>query len=301
MLATAGHPPTGPAWIAEAKWDGARLLSRVHPTGVDLLSRPGNSLVGRFPDLVAELATVLDGHTAILDGEIVSLGKDGGPDFGRLQQRLRVNRPSSGLRAAIPAKLYVFDCLHFDGQDLSTRPYIERRAALEDLGLPRTGSVLVPPCWHDLDGQVLLDVTAQMGLEGAVFKRADSTYHAGRRSRSWVKTVHRRKTVVVIIGWVGGRADEVGALLLAGLDENGDLVYRGAVSSGLSRQAKRALYDQLCALETPTPPLSEHGVPAATGYVRWARPKLTGVVEFREYTHVGRLRHPTWKGIIARP
>ena len=73
-----------------------------------MVSRPGNTLVARFPDLVETLRTVLDGHTVILDGEIVALGTDGRPDFGRLQRRLRVTRPTAGLRAAVPASYYVF-------------------------------------------------------------------------------------------------------------------------------------------------------------------------------------------------
>ena len=51
---------------------------------------------------------MLDGHTVILDGEIVVLGKDGRPDFGRLQRRLRVTRPTAVLSAAIPASYYLF-------------------------------------------------------------------------------------------------------------------------------------------------------------------------------------------------
>jgi bifunctional non-homologous end joining protein LigD len=297
MLATAGQPPAGPEWIAEAKWDGARSISRVHATGVDMLSRPGNNMVARFPDLVAALSTALRGHTAILDGEIVAFGKDGRPDFGRLQRRLRVTRPTAGLRTAVPASLYLFDILHLDGCDLTRRPYVERRAVLEDLGLGRDGAVVVPPCWHDLDGQVLLEVTRDLGLEGVVCKRTESTYQAGRRSRAWVKTPIRRKAAVVVIGWVGGRADAVGALLLAAHDHSGRLVYCGAVTSGLSRIAKRSLYEQLRALELPTSPFAGERHAPMIDNVHWARPQLVGAVEYREFT--GRLRHPAWKGVIA--
>jgi bifunctional non-homologous end joining protein LigD len=73
-----------------------------------MLSRPGNNLVARFPDLVESLRTALDGHTVILDGEIVVLGNDGRPDFGRLQRRLRVSRPTAVLSAAVPASYYLY-------------------------------------------------------------------------------------------------------------------------------------------------------------------------------------------------
>jgi bifunctional non-homologous end joining protein LigD len=179
----------------------------------------------RFPELVASLQTVVDGHTVILDGEIVALGKEGRPDFGRLQRRLRVTRPVAGLCAAVPARYYLFDILHLDGVDLTVRPYAERRGALESLGLSREGAVVVPPCWRDLDGRVLLDVTKDLALEGVVCKRAESTYQAGRRSRSWVKTVVRRKARFIVIGWITGRTEPVGALLLAAHDPNGGLAY----------------------------------------------------------------------------
>ena len=34
-----------------------------------------------------------------------------------------------------PASFYLFDILHLDGVDLTRRPFAERRAALERLGL----------------------------------------------------------------------------------------------------------------------------------------------------------------------
>jgi bifunctional non-homologous end joining protein LigD len=90
------------------------------------------------------------------------------------------------LRAAVPASFYfLFDILHLDGSDLTRLPYLERRAILDQFGL-RRGAVVVPPCWRDLDGRVLLDVAEDLGLEGVVCKRADSIYQPGRRSRSWV-------------------------------------------------------------------------------------------------------------------
>ena len=86
----------------------------------------------------------------------------------------------------------VFDVLHLDGQDLTSRPYTQRRAILEDLALS-SGPIVVPPVWQDLPGAVLLAAAAELDLEGAVFKRSDSTYHAGRRSRSWIKCPIRKR------------------------------------------------------------------------------------------------------------
>ncbi|MGV7397182.1 ATP-dependent DNA ligase [Mycobacterium kansasii] len=297
MLATAGAPPLGPGWTAEAKWDGARAASLVRPSGVELVSRPGNNFATRFPDVTSALQSALAGHTAILDGEIVALGNDGRPDFARLQRRLRAPRATSALRAAVPCHYFLFDCLHLDGVDLAGRAYVERRAALESLGLGREGLIVVPPCWPDLDGRVLLEVVKDFALEGVVMKRANSTYQAGRRSRAWIKVVIRRKAQLAVIGWASGRTEPVGALLVGGHDPSGRLVYCGTVSSGLSRAARRALFEPLRALEISAPAVT--GLPAGAQlcHVRWTMPHLVGAVEYREFT--GHLRHAAWKGLVG--
>ena len=48
------------------------------------------------------------------------------------------------VRLAVKSSFYVFDILHLDGVDLTGQPYVERRAALEQLGLSRDGAVIVP-------------------------------------------------------------------------------------------------------------------------------------------------------------
>jgi bifunctional non-homologous end joining protein LigD len=296
MLATAGPPPTSTGWIAEAKYDGARAMSRVCAGRTEIFSRPGNRLTRRFPEIIDALASVLAGHSTILDGEIVATDSSGRPDFTRLQRRLRVSSPTPTLQAAVSAKLLVFDVIHIDGVDLTRRPYHERRAALDDLALP-DGPVMVPPVWPDLDSAILLDVVKQMRLEGAVFKRANSTYQSGR-SRSWIKHVIRQQAAVVIAGWIPGRADPVGALLLGAHDATGALVYVGSVTSGLSRTARRSLYSRLSALETPSSPFSRDRQRSAAHGVRWVKPQLVGVVEHREFSG-NKFRHPAWKGLLS--
>ena len=162
----------------------ARACARVHQH-VELFSRHATHLTAYFRDIAAALRATLAGrHTAILDGEIVHLDKQAEPSFDLIQRRLRTPRPGPHLVSSVRA-IY-FDVLHLDGHDLTSRPYTQRRAVLEDLALS-SGPIVVPPVWQDLPGAVLLGAAAELDLEGAVFKRSDSTYHAGRRSRSWIK------------------------------------------------------------------------------------------------------------------
>jgi bifunctional non-homologous end joining protein LigD len=88
-------------------------------------------------------------------------------------------------------------------------------------------------------------------------------------------------------------------VLLGAHDAAGDLVYCGAVTSGLGRMAKRQLEAPLRELEIDSPPVTDLRGQATSGHgVRWVRPQPVGVVEYREFTGQ-RFRHPAWKGLIS--
>ncbi|MGK9274426.1 hypothetical protein KXR83_25850 [Williamsia muralis] len=147
-------------------------------------SRHRNNFSSHFPEIVAGVPAAVGGRQAILDGEIVVLDADGRPSFNRLQRRLRIPKPSPQVLRAVPAAFYAFDILALDGQDTTSLPYLDRRGILDGLALADT-SVQAPPYWTDVDGQVMLDIARDHGLEGIVAKRLTSTYHTGRRSSSW--------------------------------------------------------------------------------------------------------------------
>ena len=110
--------------------------------------------------------------------------------------------------------------------------------------------------WQDLPGAVLLAAAAELDLEGAVFKRSHSTYHAGRRSRSLDQGRIRKRAIVAVIGWTRGSAEPVGALLLGAHDSQGNLVYCGTVASGLGQANRRALHQLLCEHEMSRSPIT---------------------------------------------
>lgn len=78
----------------------------------------------------------------------------------------------------------VFDVVHYDGEDTTTLPYIERRRLLTEV-IPE-GSAWRVPAHHDDGGADLLEVARELQLEGIVAKRANSPYLPGR-SRLWRK------------------------------------------------------------------------------------------------------------------
>ena len=288
MLATLGSPADvrGDGWNYEVKWDGYRALATVSEGRATFRSRGGLDLTGTYPEL-GELAGLLAGHQAVLDGEVVVLDDTGRPRFELLQSHGRT--PGR-------ARYMVFDLLHLDGRSLLRRPYFERRAALRDL-LGAGGARIHVPDDLGTDDRVALAVSAEQGLEGVVAKRVDSVYQPGRRARTWVKVKHVQSQDVVIVGWSPGqnaRAGTIGSLLVA-VPFDDRLVYVGRVGSGFTDQGLSEARQVLDEIRTPEPPLT--GVPAAEARgVSWVEPLLVGEVTYGELTAVGRLRHPVWKG-----
>src|SRR5438105_15376911 len=65
----------GEGWLYEIKWDGHRLVVHVDGEGdVALDSSQLNDVTGRYPEIIAELATI--SRQAVFDGEIVGFEGD---------------------------------------------------------------------------------------------------------------------------------------------------------------------------------------------------------------------------------
>lgn len=293
MLATSGPVPTGSGWAFEFAWDGIRSLAQVGPDRVRLLSSTERSIGASYPELDV-LAERAGGRQLLLDGKIVALDIYGKPSLGRLQRRMNLDRPPDGLLRRIPVAYYVFDLLRLDDVSILGLPFTERRALLEELELAGP-PVVVPPCFQDTDGAAVLETASQYGLPGVVAKRADSGYHPGRRSRSWIETAVRREQEVIVGGWTEGRRDALGSLLVGVPTECG-LRYVGSVGSGMTDTQRAELSDRLAGLaQRECPFLGE--VPQPERSPRWVAPTLLGAVTYRGWTPHGRLAYPAWQGL----
>ena len=168
----------------EVKWDGVRAIAYAEPGRLRLQSRNLNDITARYPE-VRGLARELGARTAVLDGEVVAFDEEGRPSFERLQRRMHLASDSQVRRQAKanPVAYVIFDLLHLDGESLMSRPYAERRARLEELGLDGPG--WQTPRHRVGDGAALLAATAEQGLEGVIAKRLDSPYEPGKRSGAW--------------------------------------------------------------------------------------------------------------------
>lgn len=302
MLASSGPLPGGPRWAYEVKWDGVRAITATGADGLRLRSRGDRDLTASFPELASlDLECGL-----VLDAEIIAADGAGRPDFGRLQRRIHHRRPPGELLEQVPVTLVVFDLLRRGATELLARPYVERRAALHELGLDEHPQVQVPPHYLDLSGADMLAVVDAQGLEGVVAKRLDSPYRPGTRSRAWIKHPIRRHRDVAVIGWAParGRSSDLGALLVAvGDPGSGQLVFAGEVGTGFTQAERRDLLDRLRAREQPEPAIpvrlrsSGWGPSPSLTRPRWVRLGLVGEIAYRELTSDGSFRHPSWRGL----
>ncbi|HSI26323.1 MAG TPA: non-homologous end-joining DNA ligase, partial [Aeromicrobium sp.] len=292
MLASPGTVSEGDDWAYEMKWDGYRALAMLDGTDVRLISRSGQDMSATYPRVVGALAKL--GLTGtVLDGELVAFGKNGAPSFNALQN------------GSAPVSYLVFDLLRLDGTDVTAAPYDARRSALEQLDLDDGNIIRVPPAYEGTLTEAI-ESSRELGLEGIVAKRRDSTYRPGTRSSSWLKLKHLQAVEAVIVGWrpgEGARSSTIGSLLLAvphgGANNgpnDGGLTYIGRVGTGFSDKALTELTGKLSRIERKTPAIDD--VPADVARrARWVKPELVGEVTYGEMTPDGRLRHPVWKGL----
>jgi bifunctional non-homologous end joining protein LigD len=194
---------------------------------------------------------------------------------------------------------YVFDVIELEGEQLMQLPLTERRARLEKLIDRRNRTVRLSEAFDD--GEALLAAAKDQRLEGIMAKRADSTYQPGKRTREWLKIKTHGRQEFIIAGYTRGqgrRSGRLGSLILA-VQGGGELSYVGNCGTGFTDEEIAKLVRLLAPLERPTSPFKD--VPkmpkVKKGDVVWVEPKLVCEVEFSEWTHDGRLRAPSYKGL----
>jgi bifunctional non-homologous end joining protein LigD len=283
--------PSGPGWVHEIKFDGYRIQARLDGGDVRLLTRKGLDWRDKFPN-VAEAVAALPAETALIDGEIVVVNEHGVSDFSMLQAAL-----SDGERERF--RYYVFDLLHLDGEDLSSQPLLDRKAALKELLESADVPGQIQYSEHfAASGSEVWDQACQMNLEGILSKRADAPYHPGR-SDSFLKIKCHTAQEFVVGGYSPSTAmpRAIGALV-AGYYKDGRLVYAGRIGTGYTHAVARDLWKRLNPLELDKPPFDDMPKDIRRRRdVRWVKPEMVIESHFRGWTGDGLVRQAAFKGL----
>lgn len=284
MLATLTDAPFDDrGWVFEDKYDGFRVIAEARRGKVALYSRNGKIISRSYIEVAAALERVRG--DAVIDGELVALGRDGVSHFQLLQNALRHE-----------AKLLycAFDLMFADGEDLRALPLLDRKERLKAI-LPRHR--LIAFSRHRKGaGKKFFAEAERKGLEGIMAKRADSTYASGARTPDWLKIKTAKRQEVVIAGFTAPRRTRpyFGALVLA-LREGNAWCYIGHVGTGFSHRTLEELHSKLVKLKAAKSPFPAKVKNEAV--TSWVRPSLVAEVKFAEWTSKGELRQPVYLGL----
>jgi ATP-dependent DNA ligase len=257
--------PMGEEWLHEVKIDGARAIGFFEEGAlVKLQGRRNPDITHRYPDLCDAIHPLrLKCKSAVVDGEICVLDKEGKVNFNGLQHREQNNAPFKvGLISKqFPATYIVFDLIEVDGRDLRGVPLSERRKELERVFMPCEKWRLTE---QFADGVKLFEEQKAINGEGIICKRRASLYAEGSRSGGWSKVKYFKEKEVRVFAYEVNNA---------GITAIGDDDLRVQVAGRNGAKLKEKLDERgSCLIE----------------------------VQYLEITEAGRLRMPTFRG-FAKP
>jgi bifunctional non-homologous end joining protein LigD len=294
MLATLTEElPTKGDWVYEPKFDGVRALIYANGGSIRMYSRNRNPLNNAYPELIEALSGAVRG-SAVLDGEVVAFDAERGiTSFARLQQRMQLRDPVRASRSQVAVHLYLFDCMYYEGIELTGLPVLERKSVLKDVVWFEDAVRLTP--FRTTGAQEMLRMACAQGEEGIIAKRADSRY-VSSRSTDWLKIKCLRRQELVVGGYTAprGARERLGALLV-GYYDGDSLRYAGKVGTGYDRKSLEVLHHRMAPLYRATSPFSAGPKPASG--VQWVDPELVAEIGFSEWTSAGLLRHPRFLGL----
>ncbi len=237
--------------LFEPKWDGFRSIIFRSGDRVEIGSRNEKPMTRYFPEVVAAVLQSFP-DKAVVDGEIIVIDPSGDRlDFEALQQRIhpaasRVTR----LSVETPAHFVGFDILALGEEDLTGRPFRERRAALETALRGATAPIHLTPATADRDiAQSWFTQFEGAGLDGVIAKPMDGLYEPDKRTMFKIK--HERTADCVVAGYRVHKSGPgvIGSLLLGLYSADGDLASVGVI--GAFPMARRLeLFEELQPLVT---------------------------------------------------
>jgi len=270
-------------WIYELKLDGCRCIAYLNSDQTELRNKRNMQLLSKFPELKGLHTNVKD--SCILDGELLVL-KNGVPDFYELQRRTLLTDAFKIKIAAnqLPATFVAYDCLYMKRESILEKPLSQRKEWLQQLVLVENLRFAISRYIHE-NGIELYNIADERKLEGVVAKRWDSFYYQGKRSKDWIKFKRMSDEDFVVTGYIQ-KEENIFSLIL-GRYKNGRLIYKGHVTSGVTKDTIQ-LFKVI--QENPF-----HMIPAGNENAVWIQEKVC-TVEYMPNTK-NSLRQPVFKGI----
>lgn len=232
-------------WQAEYKWDGIRCQFIQRKQQTFIWSRGEDLITEKFPELVA-IGNRLK-HDAVIDGELIGYKENAVLNFNHLQTRIGRKNVTAKILQEVPAVIFAYDLLELDGEDLRTKPLMERRALLtqlvEEANVPqlKLSPVIEAKSWEELIDTRSL--AREVNSEGLMLKQQQSVYEVGRKKGSWYKWKLDPMSVDAVMIYAmrgsGRRANMFTDYTFAVWNEAGELVPFAKAYSGLTDKEMR--------------------------------------------------------------
>lgn len=202
---------------------------------VSIFSRNMESMTDMFPDIVQSCGD-LGVDSFVIDSEII--GYDENQDnFIPFQETMTRKRKYGVSEKAdsVPIRVYAFDLMYINGEDVTQYPLVKRLELLKDL-IPKDHSIFKLSesfelkSGDEIEGK--FDEYINKGLEGIIAKGKDTIYKPGTRNFDWIKLKATSKagfvdTIdAVVMGYYLGKGQRtkfgIGAILIGLYDEEQD-------------------------------------------------------------------------------
>lgn len=282
LIAEMREPFNNPNWIYELKLDGSRCIAYLDRQSVELRNKRNLLLIQKFPELKEIFRLVTD--RCILDGELVVL-KNGVPDFYELQRRSLLSDPFKIELASkrYPASFVAYDCLYYGGRQITLEPLLERKDFLKKSFGAETAKFAISRFIPE-NGIGLYNIADKKELEGVVAKRSDSLYFMGKRTKDWIKFKRMADEDYIVTGYIVKKENTFSIIL--GKFKNNRLLYKGHVTSGVTREVIKTL--------SPVTGNPFSILPKGNEDAIWVSFKVC-IIEYMPNTR-DTMRQPVWKG-----
>lgn len=267
-------------WIYEIKWDGYRAIASIKDT-IQLYSRNGILLNKLYPEILQALKKLK--HSCILDGEVVWLNEDGKADFQQLQHYDPLQ----------PGKLVyqAFDLLELDGKNTCGLPLLQRKILLKKL-LGKNNPLMFSKHIAE-NGIEFFNEVKKLGLEGIMAKDGSSTYHAGIRTKAWLKVKNMLTEDCYVMGYTAPKGNRTGfGSLILGRKIKNEWIFNGHVGTGFNTASLKEIYGLLQPLVTTENPF--HKKVPVNDRPTWVKPVMIVEISYTEQTRDGIFRHPSF-------
>ena len=225
--------------LCEYKYDGERAQIHKFNGKIKIFSRRLEDITHAYPDVVKYVNEAVQASKFIIEGEIVAYDPDTGEfkPFQELMHRRRKHRIEEAMKE-YPVKVFLFDVIYVDDQDLTDLPLLDRKRKLVEIVKPTEHVQLAT--WRIIDDVNELEKFFHEAIsnecEGIICKsvKSDSIYEMGARGWLWIKYKRDYRSELmdtldlVVVGAFygrGKRAGSYGALLMAAYDPETDMFY----------------------------------------------------------------------------